>query len=132
MCVPAPTSWPPASTTTAPTAGLGDTNPTPARANSSVRRMCCSSIVIQEPFHHRDTEKDRFTNCEGENCDARLPHRALPMLRHQIDFADPVFWVMAHPPKDRQLKDRQVIRRVPGNLTGFPRIVEQTKGRGYQ
>src|SRR6266849_2735792 len=59
MCVPAPTSWPPASTTTAPTAGLGDTNPTPARANSSVRRMCCSSIVIQEPFHHRDTETQR-------------------------------------------------------------------------
>src|SRR5260370_29349310 len=59
MCVPAPTSWPPASTTTAPTAGLGDTNPTPARANSSVRRMCCSSMVMQEPFHHGGTETRR-------------------------------------------------------------------------
>src|SRR5713101_9106189 len=64
MCVPAPTSWPPASTTTAPTAGLGDTNPTPARANSSVRRMCCSSIVMQEPFHHRDTETQRKTDLQ--------------------------------------------------------------------
>src|SRR5216684_7560586 len=87
---------------------------TPASAACVVRRLSCKNHFTTETQRHRDTEKNRFTNCEGENCDARLPHRALPMLRHQIDFADPVFWVMAHPPKDRQLKDRQVIRRVPG------------------
>src|ERR1039458_8619943 len=44
---------------TAPTAGLGETRPTPARARSSALRMCCSSMVMQEPFHHGDTETRR-------------------------------------------------------------------------
>ena len=50
-------SWPEASTTTAPTAGLGETSPTPARARSSALRMCCSSMVIRSEIISSRTDK---------------------------------------------------------------------------
>src|ERR1700732_2962130 len=78
--MPTPTSRPEESTTTAPTAGLGDTNPTPALAKSSALRMCCSSedgaTIILHPVLRWRLRSDRVEDDARERCDRHMDLRA--------------------------------------------------------
>src|ERR1700732_3008317 len=73
--MPTPASRPAVSTTTAPTAGLGDTNPTPALAKSSALRMCCSSdggaAIILQPVLRQRLRSARVEDDPEERCDRR-------------------------------------------------------------
>src|SRR6266403_2037625 len=78
--MPDPTSRPEESKTTAPTAGLGDTKPMPARASSSALRMCRSSAaaaaVIRLPVPRLRLRFARVEDDARVRCDR---HEGLPV-----------------------------------------------------
>src|SRR5208337_635288 len=99
---------------TAPTAGLGDTSPTPVRASSTALRMCCSSMVIRSerifhrvrlnpPRRHREELVIRF---EAEMTDPPRPPRPRPARRLRIDSGGRACWANALRRMDLQAQAR--------------------------
>src|SRR5437868_9398329 len=134
MYVPHPTTSPAASTITAPTLGLGDVKPTPARASSRARRRNDSSVwvrVATETLGHGEETQQYVTKdsiaCGAEKRNPR-PHPVRQWQRHY----DPGGRVargqacLRTDPQDEEVCHRVFVVRAPAksapenDVCGFP------------